>query len=202
MHQTTKTYLERQHSIPLSVTRTLYVYQVCHGVGRCVKDGSCSSSNLEWKSTDSINGISAPQIQYVCWHCARYKCSYYYYYLTISTNVRRYQTHHRWHFFSFRKTAHWCTCIVCATQSNCCGSLDFLSLKPCPNSLSWTHWIQNLGSHRAAWVWIVSQKDWRNQGATGWIVAMHWYSIWVKKCDFRVSPFYQVVQKHRLFEVA
>ena len=21
-----------------------------------------------------------PQIQYVCWHCARYKCSYYYYY--------------------------------------------------------------------------------------------------------------------------
>jgi len=32
--------------------------------------------------------------------------------------------------FSFRKTAHWC--IVHATQSNCCGSLDFLSLKPCP----------------------------------------------------------------------
>jgi len=26
--------------------------------------------------------------------------------LTISTNVRRYQTHHRWHYFSFRKTAH------------------------------------------------------------------------------------------------
>jgi len=22
----------------------------------------------------------APQIQYVCWHCARYKCLYYYYY--------------------------------------------------------------------------------------------------------------------------
>jgi len=36
-----------QHSILLSVTRTLYVYQVCHGVGRCVKDGSCSSSILE-----------------------------------------------------------------------------------------------------------------------------------------------------------
>jgi len=32
--------------------------------------------------------------------------------------------------FSFRKTAHWCTCIVCATQSNFCGALDFLS----PNS--------------------------------------------------------------------
>jgi len=38
MHQTIKTYLERQHSILLSVTHTLYVYQVCHGVGRCVKD--------------------------------------------------------------------------------------------------------------------------------------------------------------------
>ena len=32
--------------ILLSVTRMLYVYQVCHGVGRCVKDGSCSSSSL------------------------------------------------------------------------------------------------------------------------------------------------------------
>jgi len=29
--------------------------------------------------------------------------------------------------FSFRKTAHWCTCIVCATHSNCCGNIDFLS---------------------------------------------------------------------------
>jgi len=34
--------------------------------------------------------------------------------------------------FSFRQTAHWCTCIVSATQSNCCSSFDFLSLKPCP----------------------------------------------------------------------
>jgi len=30
--------------------------------------------------------------------------------------------------FSFRKTAHWCTCIVRATQSNCGGSVEFLSL--------------------------------------------------------------------------
>jgi len=35
----------------------------------------------------------------------------------------------------------------------------------------------------------MSQKDWRNQAATGWILAMHWYSIWVKKCNFRVSSF-------------
>ena len=56
MHETIKTYLEREHSILLSVTRTLYVYQVFHGVGRCVKDGSCSSSSLELNLTDSING--------------------------------------------------------------------------------------------------------------------------------------------------
>ena len=47
MHQTIKTYLEREHSILLSVTRTLYVYQVCHSVGCCVKDESCSASSLE-----------------------------------------------------------------------------------------------------------------------------------------------------------
>jgi len=47
MHQTIKAYLEREHSILMSVTRTLYVYLVCHGVGRCVKDESCFSSSLE-----------------------------------------------------------------------------------------------------------------------------------------------------------
>ena len=58
MHQTIKTYLEGEHSIWLSVTRTLYVYQFCHCVSRCVKDGSCSSSSLVWKLMNSINGIS------------------------------------------------------------------------------------------------------------------------------------------------
>ena len=32
--------------ILLSVSHMLYVNQICHGVGRCVKDGSCSSSSL------------------------------------------------------------------------------------------------------------------------------------------------------------
>ena len=39
--------LGRQHSILLSVTHMLCVSQVCHGVSRCVKSGSCSSSSLE-----------------------------------------------------------------------------------------------------------------------------------------------------------
>ena len=43
----TKQDLGREHRILLSVTHMLCVSQVCHGVSRCVKDGSCSSSNLE-----------------------------------------------------------------------------------------------------------------------------------------------------------
>jgi len=39
--------LGREHSILLSVTHMLGVSQVCQGVGRCVKGGSCSSSSLE-----------------------------------------------------------------------------------------------------------------------------------------------------------
>ena len=126
------------------------------------------------------------------------------YYLNKCQTLLNTSTHQRRHsFFSFKKTAHWCTCIVRATQSNCCGTLDFLSPEPFPPTApSWAHWLQDLGSHTAVWVWVVIQKDWRNQGATNWILAMDRYSIWVKKCDFRVSPFCQVVQKHRLFEVA
>jgi len=45
--------LGREHSILLSVTYMLCVNQVCHGVSRCVKDGSCFSSNLEWKLIDN-----------------------------------------------------------------------------------------------------------------------------------------------------
>ena len=39
--------------ILLSVTHMLYVNQVCYDVGRCVKDGSCSSSSrieTQWLS--------------------------------------------------------------------------------------------------------------------------------------------------------
>jgi len=58
---------------------------------------------------DSINGIS----YYLN------KCQ------TLSSNTSQMT------FFSSRKTAHWCTCIVRTTQSNCCGALDFLSPEPC-----------------------------------------------------------------------
>jgi len=82
----------------LSVTHMLYVKQVCHGVGRCVKRGSCSSSSLSESQWTVLMG-----------------------YLSIWTNVDAIKqiTHDN---FSFRKTAHWCT--VRAAQSNCCHLLD------------------------------------------------------------------------------
>jgi len=47
MHQTIKTYLESDILLSVRPNRTLCVYQVGYGVGRCVKDGSCSPSSLE-----------------------------------------------------------------------------------------------------------------------------------------------------------
>ena len=38
----------REHSILLCVTHMLCVGHVYYAVSRCVKDGSCSSSSLEW----------------------------------------------------------------------------------------------------------------------------------------------------------
>jgi len=61
----------------------------------------------------------------------------------------------------------------CACSTELCSTLDFLCLEPCsPTFLSWTHWLQGLESHTTASVWIMIQKDWRNQAVTGWILAM------------------------------
>jgi len=96
--------LGREHSILLYVTHMLCVSQICHAVSRCVKGGSCSSSSLELKSMDSINGI----------------------YLTLSTNFRRYQTHHRWHFFFQEDSAQvLCVCNTIQLSEIC----DFVFLR-------------------------------------------------------------------------
>jgi len=161
MHQTIQNYLEREHSILLYVTCLLHVYQVCHSVGRCVKDESCSLSSLEWKLKDCINGIS--------------------YYLNKCQTLSN--TSQMTLFLSGRQRIgpH----ALCMQHSPTAAELS--TSCPPPTAPSWTHWLQDLGSHTAAWVRVLSQKDWRNQGATSWILAMHWYSIWVKKCDFYVS---------------
>jgi len=54
-----------------------------------------------------------------------------------------------------------------------------------PTAPSWTNWLQYFGNDIAAWVWVVSQKDWRHQAAD-WIQAAHSSFEW--KCDFRVLP--------------
>ena len=71
-HRTIKTYIERENSILLSVTHTLCVYQVCHGVSRCAKMGVVL--HQAWTESQWTVLIG---------------------YLTMSTNVRRCQTHHR-----------------------------------------------------------------------------------------------------------
>jgi len=68
--------LGREHSILLSVTHMLCVSQICHGVSRCVKGESCLRQACSKSQWTVLMG-----------------------HLTISTNVRRYQTHHMWQFF-------------------------------------------------------------------------------------------------------
>jgi len=69
--------------ILLSVTHMFHVNQDGHGVGRCVKVGSCSSSSLSESQWIVLMG-----------------------YLTISTNVDAIK-HSTDDNFSFMKTAHW-----------------------------------------------------------------------------------------------
>jgi len=110
-------------------------------------------------------------------------------YRTISTDVRRYQTHHRWHFLLSgrqRIGAH----ALCVQHSPTAVALStsFLLNHAPPTAPSWTHRLQDLGIPTSARVSVVSQKVWRNQGATRWILAVHWYSIWVKKMRFSCFP--------------
>jgi len=76
---------------------------------------------------------------------------------------------------------------ACNTVQLLCGALDFLSSEPCPHHPDLNALIIRFRESYSS-VWVVSQKDWRNQGATSWILAMHWYSIWVKKMRFSCFP--------------
>ena len=89
--------------------------------------------------------------------------------LTISTNVRRYQTYYRWHFFFQEDIAlvhmH-CACNTVQLLRRC--RLPFSWTMP-PTAPSWTHCLQDLGSHTAAYEsWVKkteeSRSDWLNSG--------------------------------------
>jgi len=59
-------------------------------------------------------------------------------------------------------------------------------------------------SYTAAWVWVVSEKDWKTKQLVEFMQCTNNALIrdLNEKCNFRVSLFCQVVQKHKLFEVA
>jgi len=106
-------------------------------------------------------------------------------YLTISTNVRRYQTHHIWHFFLSgrqRIGAH----ALCTQNSATAAAIStsFL-LNHAPNrtelnALTTRFW-EPYSSVSMSRAWV---KSVRNQGGTSWILAMHWYSILSEKMRF------------------
>jgi len=83
-----------------------------------------------------------------------------------------------------------------STQYNCCRALEFLSPGLCPQQRKAEgHRVRDLGSHRSAW--IATQQDWRNQAAMPQQRRAEAIELWqsrVKRCDFRVSVFFQVVQ--------
>ena len=123
----------------------------------------------------------------------------------ISYYLNKYQTlsnTSQMTFFSFRKTAHRCTCIVHATRSNCCGALDFLSLKSCPqqhelNALTtrFRESYSSMSMSRESKRLKKSRSDWLNSGNA----LIHHLS---EKMRFSCFSVCQVVQKHTLFDVA
>jgi len=100
--------------------------------------------------------------------------------------------------FLFQEDSAWCTCII-TTQSNSCGSLDFLSLKPCPqqsrlNALttrsreSYSSVSMSRESNRQK----KSRSDWLNSGN-----ALIQHLSEKKQCDFHVSPLFQQCRSTR-----
>jgi len=80
--------------------------------------------------------------------------------------------------FSFRKTAQWCTCIVHATQFNCCGALNFLSLEQClqqPRAEHTDYKIYGVIQQREYESWVKKIEEFKQRLDEFWQ-----YSIWVK----------------------
>jgi len=113
--------------ILLSVTDMLYVNEVCYGVGRCVKDGSCSSSSLSESQWTVL---------------LRYEISCY------LNECRRYQTHHRWQFF-FQEDKH--TGVLCVQHSPTTAALSINT------AFKWKMWFSCFpvlpGSAEADVIW-------------------------------------------------
>jgi len=71
----------------------------------------------------------------------------------------------------------------------------FSGTVPPTTAPSWTHWLQDLKSHTAAYEsWVKKIEEIKQRLVEFWHLT--------EKCNFCVVPFCQVVQKHKLVEVA
>jgi len=94
---------------------------------------------------------------------------------------------------------HWC--FVRATQCNFCSALDFVFLNHASNSPELNALIRRFRESYSSmsmtrkWKRLKKSSSWLDSGNA---VIQHLS----EKCNFHVSPFCLVVQKHKLFEVA
>ena len=93
-------------------------------------------------------------------------------YLTILTDVNCYQTRcqrQQCH-LPLSNTAHVCTSAWCAQHSSTAAAQNSTSvlLSYGPKGQSWTQMITRSRESTAAWIWVISQQNCRNQTATGW----------------------------------
>jgi len=83
-------------------------------------------------------------------------------YLTISTNVRHYQTHHGWNIFLSGRQHLGAHALCCRTAA---ALWTYFLLDHAPNSPSSTHWLQDLFSRSCELKRLKkSSSDWLNSG--------------------------------------
>jgi len=85
---------------------------------------------------------------------------------------------------------------ACNSPTSAALSTSFI-FNHAPNS---PHWLQGLVSHTAAWVWVMSEKNEEIKQLVEFRLCTS--TAFEGKCNIRVSPFYQVMQKHKLSKVA
>jgi len=96
------------------------------------------------------------------WTCSVTRISYF------STDVVCCQTRHGWQFYL---SARLCLHVVCASQFNYCNAkfTTYFRLSYDPQQpRAEPHWLWDLGSRTAVWVWVLSEQDLRKQAAIGW----------------------------------
>ena len=87
-------------------------------------------------------------------------------YLTISISVNCYQTHCRQQYY------------LPFSNSCCANSQLHFSWAMVPTGQSWTQLITRFWESIAAWIWVASQQNWRNETVTDWtLVEKQCYNI-------------------------